>query len=154
MIQRNFSLSLLRRGALAGLLAASFTVAAAAERVLRIEAPTVVRPKTDLSLVVVASTNGENNEHVSFLQVEGSVDGGKTWTALCYLSNGTRLEKQRVGVTVGSEGTQVLVRARAAFRKEGSPDVDFRGEPIQWNETWDKWGEPPARHVTIAVKNR
>ena len=123
----------------------------AAKRSLRIEAAPVVRPDLAASIVVIAETDDEGNERVAFLQVEASRDGGKTWTALCYLTDGAKREAPQLSVKAGAAGSQILVRARAAFRSKAG-DVDYQGKPVDWAGTWETWAEPPARKLRVSVR--
>jgi hypothetical protein len=122
-----------------------------ADRVLTIDAPGTVVAGQPLNITVTASTDAGGGEQVGFLQIESSSDGGKTWTALCYLAKVGPKAVQVVRPET-STGNIIEVRARAAFRDGLAGDVDYRGGAIRWDETWKKWSEPPARHVVIQVR--
>ena len=139
------------RAGLLGLALTLGTATAADARVLRIEAPVMVKAGVNATATIVATSAGDK-ERVGFLHAEVSTDGGKTWAPLCYLDNGAAREVRRVTLPAGDAGSTLTLRARAAFRGGPAGDVDFRGEPIKWEESWGKWTEPPARHLTISVR--
>jgi hypothetical protein len=148
----SFPIRWFRTGAL--LLAMGLTVAAAqaAERVLRIEAPLMVKAGVEARAKLVVTTNAGQGEVVGFLHAEVSVDGGKTWAALCYLDKGTADETRPVVLPAAPAGGTIMVRARVAFRGGAAGDVDFQGGAIRWDDSWEKWAEPPARVHTISVR--
>jgi len=51
----------------------------------------------------------------------------------------------------GAVGTTVKVRVRVAFRDGTSKDVDYTGAAIRWSDTWEKWGEPPAKSTVVCT---
>lgn len=126
----------------------------AVERTLQIEAPATVREGQSLAVAIAASTDAGQGEQVGFLQVEASTDGGRSWTALCYLEKSGPRVTQTVTVMPGPAGTTVVLRARAAFRDGLAGDVDFTGAALRWHATWKAWSEPPARLASIAVTAR
>lgn len=127
---------------------------AAVERQLEIVAPAAVAANQVAQVTISASTNAGRGEQVGFLQVEVSVDDGKTWTAVCYVDNvGPKVERH-ASLQPGAAGVTMRLRARAAFRDGLAGDVDYRGAAIRWHESWNDWQEPPAKHVNIAVKAR
>jgi hypothetical protein len=151
----NYPISSIYRARRIGMVVASFAVACVAgavERKLSIEAPRMVKAGVEARIAIHAGTDAGDKEHVGFLHVEVSTDEGKTWVALCYLDNGGAKESRRAILPAGQAGGTMIVRARAAFRGGQAGDVDYRGGRIQWEGTWDKWSEPPARHLTISVR--
>ncbi|MBI2517741.1 MAG: hypothetical protein HYV95_12625 [Opitutae bacterium] len=142
------------RCALGVLLALVSVRLAAVERRLEITAPAAVAADKNAEVTISASTDAGRGEQVGFLQVDFSLDGGKTWTALCYVDNvGPRVVRQ-VSLKPGAAGTPIRVRARAAFRDGLAGDVDYHGAAIRWHESWNDWGESPAKHAEIAVTAR
>lgn len=137
---------------LAGAMLAACGTAGAVERTLKIEAPASVRPGQDLAVTISAGTDAGKGEQVGFLQVEASLDGGRTWTAVCYLQKSGPQVRQSAHLKPGPAGTTVKLRARAAFRDGLAGDVDYNGAAIRWEQSWKDWEEPPARHVNVAVK--
>jgi hypothetical protein len=125
--------------------------AGAVERILRIDAPATVKPGRALTVTVFAATDAGQGEQIGFLQVESSVDGGRTWVAVCYLDKVGATVERPVNLTAGAVGSRVQVRARAAFRDGLAGDVDYTGAALRWNDSWAKWAEPPAKSVVIAV---
>ncbi len=128
--------------------------ASAVERILKIDAPGSVKAGESVGLVISASTDAGQGEHVGFLQAEASVDGGKTWRAICYLDKGGVKVVQPANLTPGAAGTAVLVRVRAAFRDGLAGNVDHTGAAIRWHGSWNDWTAPAAIHASIAVKGR
>lgn len=144
-------LSGLRGAAFAGiLLSCGGGTACAVERSLTIDAPSSVKVGQEVSLTIEASTDARG-EQIGFLQVEFSIDGGKTWEAICYLQNSGPRVVQPAQLKPGSEGSVVEVRARAAFRDGLAGDVDYRGAAILWQGDWKVWETPPAKRVVIQV---
>ncbi len=125
--------------------------AQAVERVLKISAPAKAAADSAVKVSVRASTDAGAGEAVGFLHIEFSADGGKTWTGLSYEQNQGASVVRPLTITTGAAGTKVLLRARAAYRGGAAGDVDFKGEPIKWDGSWNAWTEPPARAVTIEV---
>ena len=126
--------------------------ALAVVRDLHIVAPVATVTGRDLVVTFVASTDAGQGEHVGFLHAEYSNDGGKTWVALCYLDNIGTAIKRGCTVKVGSAGTTLQVRVRAAFRGGLAGDVDYTGAAVRWKDTWENWGQPPTRVATVIVK--
>lgn len=128
--------------------------AGAVEREIRIEAPATVVAGQTLAVVISASTDAGQGEQVGFLQAEGSVDGGKTWTPLFYLDQAGPRVTRPASLAAGAAGTTVKLRVRAAFRDGLAGDVDYRGAALRWHGSWAEWREPPAKHASIAVTAR
>lgn len=126
--------------------------ASAVERVLKIEAPTEVRPNAEVRFTVRASTDAGANERVGFFHVESSVDGGQTWVGQCFEQNMGASAARLFIVRAGDEGSKTMLRARVAFRGGKAGDVDYTGAAIKWQDSWTNWGEPPARIATVEVK--
>jgi hypothetical protein len=128
--------------------------AGAVERILRIQAPASVPAGQELMVIISASTDAGQGEQVGFLQAESSVDGGKTWTAICYLQRSGAQAEQRASLKPGAAGTTVKLRVRAAYRDGLAGDVDFNGAALMWKGSWNEWKSPPAKHASIAVTAR
>lgn len=128
--------------------------AGAVERILRIEAPASVTAGQELTVTISASTDAGQGEEVGFLQAESSLDGGKTWTAICYLQKSGAQVEQRASLKPGAGSTTVKLRVRAAYRDGLAGDVDFNGAAIMWKGSWNDWKTPPAKHVSVAVTPR
>jgi hypothetical protein len=124
----------------------------ASNRVLQITAPKSVEAGATAHAKIVVSTDAGKSEQIGFLQVEYSVDGGETWTVLCYDQDVGAQASREVDVTVGASGVETIVRARAAFRGGVAGDVDFDGKSIKWDTSWENWANPPARQAVIVVK--
>ncbi len=144
----------IKRGLLFGALLMTLGQAGAVERKLLIEAPATVAAGQPLMIEIVAFTDAGQGEQVGFLQVESSIDDGKTWTAVCYLQKSGPKVRQSAKLTPGPAGTKVKVRARAAFRDGLAGDVDFSGAAIMWDRSWNEWKTPPAKLALIAVTAR
>ena len=152
---QGWSRRLARAGCLFWAAAALLVVpASAVERVLKITAPVFAGPNSRIEVVVKASTDAGAKEQVGFLQVEVSIDSGKTWKGICYEQSVGPAVVRQIGIDAGAAGTKVVVRARAAYRGGAAGDVDFSGAAIKWQDTWDKWAEPPTRLATIEIKPR
>lgn len=134
------------------LLLGSFATGAAVERVVAIEAPARVAPGAPCVIVLVASTDAGAGERVGLFQADYSLDGGQTWTGLCYLDNVGPATRQERTLTAGAAGSTLRVRLRVAFRDGLAGDVDYRGAAIRWNAGWANWAEPPATSATVTVK--
>ena len=124
----------------------------AADRVLQIVAPKTAKAESTAHATVMASTKGGGTEQIGFLQVEYSVDGGETWTVVCYDENVGAQASRAFDMKVGESGGEAIVRARVAFRGGAAGDVDVEGNAIKWDTTWGAWDTPPARRTAIAVK--
>lgn len=157
MINRNDSLTGwmgMKRCLMVGALLLSLGRAGAVERILRIEAPASVTAGQEAIVTISASTDAGQGEEVGFLQAESSLDGGKTWTAICYLQKSGAQVEQRASLKPGAGSTTVKLRVRAAYRDGLAGDVDFNGAAIMWKGTWNDWKSPPAKHASIAVTAR
>lgn len=136
---------------LAGAMLAALGTAGAVERTLQIEAPASARAGQELTLTISASTDAGKGEQVGFLQVEASLDGGKTWQAVCYLQKSGPKVAQPATLKAGPAGSVVKVRARAAYRDGLAGDVDFSGAAIRWDGSWAAWQTPPAKQASVRV---
>ena len=144
----------MKRCLMTGALLLALGRAGAVERILRIEAPAAVAVGQELVVTISASTDAGQGEQVGFLQAESSVDGGKTWKAICYLQQSGEQASQRASLNPGAAGTTVKLRVRAAYRDGLAGDVDFNGAAIMWKGSWNEWKSPPAKHTSIAVTAR
>ena len=144
----------MKRCLLAGALFMALGRAGAVERTLRIEAPASVAAGQELTVTISASTDAGQGEQVGFLQAESSIDGGQTWTAICYLQKCGVQVVQHASLKPGPVGTTVKLRVRAAFRDGLAGDVDFSGAAIRWDGNWKEWKSPPAKQASIAVTAR
>ncbi len=125
----------------------------AAKRVIEVEAPASAAAGKPVTVVVRASTDAAG-EQVGFLHAEHSVDNGRTWKAFCYEKDVGGSVVRTTTVAAGGAGSTVMFRARAAFRGGPAGDVDYRGTPIQWDDEWKEWKEPPARSTVTKVTAR
>ena len=125
--------------------------AQAAERLLKLESPTVATSNTPIKVTVRASTDAGGGEQIGFLHVEFSVDDGQTWKGLCFEQNLGPATARTLSVTTGAAGSKTMVRARVAYRGGKAGDVDFKGAAIKWQDTWSNWAEPPARIATVDI---
>jgi hypothetical protein len=139
---------------LTGGLLAALVPMGAVERTLKIEVPASVGAGKDISVMLSASTDAGKGEQVGFLQVEVSMDEGKTWTAVCYLQKSGPRVAQQATLKAGAAGSTVKLRARAAFRDGLAGDVDYSGAAIRWDGSWNNWQTPPAKQVSVAVTAR
>lgn len=144
MLRRILSLAVLFLGAIAS--------ARAVERVVAIEAPATVTAGAAVNVVLVASTDAGQGERIGLFQADYSLDGGRTWTGLCYLDNVGPATRQERTLTAGAAGSSLRVRLRVAFRDGLAGDVDYSGAAIRWNAGWARWSEPPAKSVGVAVR--
>jgi len=144
----------MKRCLMTGALLLALGRAGAVERILRIQAPASVPAGQELMVIISASTDAGQGEQVGFLQAESSVDGGKTWTAICYLQRSGAQAEQRASLKPGAAGTTVKLRVRAAYRDGLAGDVDFNGAALMWKGSWNEWKSPPAKHASIAVTAR
>jgi len=135
---------------LLGLFAAAVPVHAV-NRVVNIIAPAEAAAGSSVNVTVIASTDAADGEQIGFLHAEYSTDEGMTWTQFCNVEKSGAELSRSVSFPVGAKGVKTLVRARVAFRGGKAGDVDFRGNAIQWGETWEKWRTPPARFAIIYV---
>ncbi len=126
--------------------------ARALERRVEVVAPATAPAGGPVAVVLYASTDAGQGERIGLFQADYSLDGGKTWTGLCYLDNiGTETRQDRT-ITAGGAGTVVKIRLRVAFRGGLAGDVDYTGTAIRWNAAWGQWREPPAKSAGVTVK--
>jgi hypothetical protein len=135
------------------MLSAATALAAGPGRVLSLTGPSVVRPGSDIQVMVTASTDATDGEEIWFFHAEFSTDNGKSWTPV-YSEKLGRSASRPVNFKVGADGTTALVRARIAFRGGKAGDVDYSGGPIVWDGSWGKWATPPAKAVSITVTTK
>jgi hypothetical protein len=126
----------------------------AASRSVTVDAPASAEPGSSVTATIRASTDATDGEQIGFLHAEYSTDDGKTWTQFCFATNAGPELVRTISFAVGGKGSKSIVRARAAFRGGKAGDVDYRGGPIQWDDTWEKWRTPPTRIVIIYVGGR
>ena len=121
-------------------------------RDLRINAPATVGTGETVEVSIQASTEAGLGEWIGFLHAESSIDGGKTWTPLCYLKEvGVRITRICT-VKAGPAGTTLQLRVRAAFRGGEAGDVDYSGAAIRWDDTWAAWSQPPTKFAAVTVR--
>jgi len=126
----------------------------AANRVVAISAPAEVSPGGSVTVTINASTDAGDGEEVGFLHAEYSTDAGKTWSPIIYAQqSGAALGKQIVFLA-GASGVKSLIRVRAAFRGGKAGDVDFKGNAIEWNGSWENWRAPCTKFAIIYVNGR
>lgn len=125
----------------------------AAERTLELAAIDEVRAGQSIRIEIRVGTDAGDGERIGFLHVEASVDDGKTWEPLSYLSNLETMHHNVYKLKAGAVGSSIKIRARVAFRDGLAGDVDYAGQAILWEDTWAKWAEPPARLLTIPVRS-
>lgn len=140
----------IRWAALLGAILTTGLHADAMERSLMITAPTSVQENQEVAVIIEANTDAVG-EQVGFLQVEFSIDEGRTWKAVCYLQNSGQRVVQPAQIKPGPSGSVIKIRARAAFRDGLAGDVDYRGAAIMWQGNWKRWETPPAKRVLIKV---
>lgn len=124
----------------------------AVDRTLSLEAPATVAAGAACPVVLAAGTDAGQGERIGMFHADFSVDGGRTWTGLCYLNDIEAATRQERAITAGPAGSTVKVRFRVAFRGGLAGDVDYAGAALRWNGSWGKWAEPPAKSLTIVVK--
>jgi hypothetical protein len=124
----------------------------AVERTMTIEAPASVAAGAACPVVLSAGTDAGQGERIGMFQVDFSLDGGRTWTGLCYLDNIGAATRQERTIAAGAAGSTIRVRMRVAFRDGLAGDVDYNGAALRWHGSWGKWAEPPAKSVAVAVK--
>ncbi len=135
-------------------LAVTGVPAYAVNRVVKITAPASAVAGTEVSISVIASTDAGGGEKIGFFHAEYSTDAGATWRSISYATNEGPSATHSAKFTAGSAGSKAIVRVRIAFRGGKTGDVDFNGKVIEWETTWAKWSEPPAKSATIAVVAR
>jgi hypothetical protein len=133
---------------LASVCAASLS---AATRSIVAGTPRRAAPGAKLSIPVVASSEVGGGEKIGFFHGEVSLDGGKTWDGFCFEANLPASVTRQAHVQAGSAGTTIMIRVRVAFRGGAAGDVDYTGSAIKWADSWEKWGEPPAKYFRIPV---
>ncbi len=128
------------------------TPAVAVERTLKILAPVKAVSGQHVRISIRAGTDAGDGEHILFLHIDFSEDGGATWRTFTYNQDLGVSEICDYRFLTGAPGSRFAVRARAAFRGGRSGDVDYRGQPIDWNGSWTRWDAPPARLVEVEVE--
>jgi len=128
--------------------------ASAADRKVLITAPSTAVAGGQIVATVTAATDEGGGERIGFLHADYSVDGGATWKGISYATNEGTAVTHSATFTAGPGGSKAMVRVRVAFRGGKAGDVDYKGKPIAWTTTWDKWQEPPAKFLTIAIETR
>ena len=136
---------------LLALLALTAVSALAVERSVTITAPAEAGPGETVHVVVAARTDAGKGEHIGFLHADYSSDNGRKWASFCYLQNVASSAMQALDFPVGAAGSKCIIRVRVAFRDGQAGDVDFKGGPIKWNESWEKWLTPPTKFAIIYV---
>ena len=126
----------------------------AVQRKFEIAAPASAAPGARIEVSIHVSTDAGAGEQIGFLQVDFSIDSGSTWTGLCYEQNIDTATTRQFSITTGVAGSRTLVRARVAFRGGAAGDVDYNGAAIKWQDSWQKWQQPPARWVETDVTAR
>jgi len=124
----------------------------AVERYVKIEAVPTAQPGQNYRATILAGTDAGEGEQIGMFQVDISLDDGKTWTGARYLDGLGASTTQGIDIPIGPTTSPVRLRVRVAFRGGLAGDVDYRGAAIRWQESWDKWEEPPAKSVVIQVK--
>ncbi len=125
--------------------------AMAANREFALSAPAKVPSGGTVNAVISASTDAKG-EQIGFLQAEYSLDGGETWTGISYDQDLGPRASRSAEIRSGAPGSTVMIRARIAFRGGSDGDVDYRGETLDWETSWNNWSTPPAKAVTVEVK--
>ncbi len=123
----------------------------AVTRDIAITAPTTAEAGSKVAITVSARTDAGGGEKIGFFHADYSVDNGLTWTAISYSTSSGSKTSRSVTLSVKEAGTKALIRVRAAFRGGKAGDVDYTGKTIDWDGTWNKWQEPPAKIVSIEV---
>jgi hypothetical protein len=124
----------------------------ATDRLVSISAPSETRPGSPVHVSVMAETDATDGEQIGFMHAQYSVDGGKSWTAICFEEKvGAQLERG-ADFQAGAAGTKILVRVRVAFRGGKAGDVTYKGTPIAWDESWGNYRAPAGKFVVIYVR--
>ena len=123
----------------------------AVTREITITAPTTAVAGSKVLISVAARTDAGAGERIGFLHADYSTDGGLTWTAITYTTNVGPKTSSSATIAVKQADTKVLIRVRVAFRGGKDGDVDFTGKKIDWEGSWNKWQEPPAKIASIAI---
>ncbi|MFI5335296.1 MAG: hypothetical protein ACHQ5A_00820 [Opitutales bacterium] len=126
---------------------------AAVKRVVSITAPASAVAGSTVHITIAASTSGEGDEQIGFLHAQYSTDGGKTWVGICFDAKVGLAVSRQASPAAGKAGSSILIRARAAFRSSAG-DVDYSGQSINWDGSWDKWQVPPAKVTRIMIVAR
>lgn len=113
--------------------------------------PRRVAPQTDISIPVIAKTDVGGGERIGFFHGEYSIDGGKTWTGFCFEANLSASVTRQAHIKSGEAGSTIVIRIRIAFRDGAAGDVDYTGSAIKWKDSWEAWGEPPAKYFRVPV---
>jgi len=123
----------------------------AVTREITITAPATAASGTKVTITAAARTDAGSGERIGFFHADYSTDNGVTWTAISYATNAGAKASYSATFTVKEAGSKALVRVRVAYRGGKAGDVDYTGKPIVWDGAWNKWQEPPAKIVHIAV---
>ena len=124
----------------------------ATDRMISISAPAEVRAGAAVHVSIMALTDANDGEQIGFLHAEYSLDGGKTWIAICFEEKaGLQLERG-ADFQAGAAGSKVLVRARVAFRGGKAGDVTYKGTPIAWDDSWANYRAPSGKFMIIYVR--
>lgn len=134
------------------LLVLSAVSSLATDRILSISAPAEVKQGSTVHVSVMAYTDATDGEQIGFLHAEYSLDGGKTWTAICFEEKAGAQVERGADFQVGAAGSKVLVRTRVAFRGGKAGDVTYKGTPIAWDESWGNYRAPAGKFVVIYVR--
>ena len=136
---------------------AAFSLAAAAlpafavNREVRVTAPTAAVTGTTINITTYASTDATDGEQIGFFHAEYSTNNGASWTGICFDENTGASTEHSATFKAGPVGSTVIVRLRIAFRGGKAGDVDFNGKEIDWEGSWVKWGQPPAKYSRTPV---
>lgn len=126
--------------------------ASAVDRLVSISAPAEVRPGSNVHVSVMASTDALDGEQIGFLHAEYSVDGGKAWIGICFEEKAGAMLERAVDFPAGASGSKILVRVRVAFRGGKAGDVDVKGGPIKWDESWGNYRAPMGKFSITYVR--
>ena len=123
----------------------------AVTRDITISAPPTVVAGSKVTVTVGASTDAGGGEKIGFFHADYSTDGGLTWTAISYSTNSGAKASYVANFTAKAADSKAIIRVRVAYRGGKAGDVDYAGKAIVWDGSWNKWQEPPAKIVSIAV---
>jgi len=123
----------------------------AVSRNVRIQAPTSAVAGSKVTAKIIASTDAGGGEQIGFFHADYSVDGGRTWIPISGSTREGPTAAHSVTFTAGEAGSVVIVRVRIAFREGKAGDVDYSGKKIDWENSWAKWQEPPAKTARITI---
>ncbi len=132
-----------------GLLSAPLV--SAVNRVVDFNVPLYAGAGTSVPVYVSAATDAGGGEQVGFLHWDYSTNNGGSWTPINYDYNLGASVSRSTSIIAGSAGSTIRLRARVAFRDGSAGDVDYAGGAIDWSGTWDNWGSPPTKEVSIPV---